>query len=215
MSVLIISGGSFDKNFLHNFIKNRKYDYVIAVDRGLCYAGKLGIVPDLIVGDFDSADKSLLDSFDQSIVRLFNSEKDDTDTEIAIREAVKHKSDIDIVCATGGRIDHLLGNIHILKIALDEGINARIIDRGNVIFLKNSDFKLVNGDWNGKYVSLIPFDGEVNGIKLKGFKYPLDGYDLKPGITKCISNEIVKDNAYVEIKSGCLIVVISLDVESE
>lgn len=215
MSTLIISGGSFDKNFLHNFIENKKYDYVIAVDKGLCYAKELGIVPDLIVGDFDSADINLLEGYDKSIIRFFQPEKDDTDTEIAIREALKHNSDIDIVCATGGRIDHLLGNIHILKIALDEGIDARIIDRGNIIFLKDSDFELIKGAWNGKYVSFIPFDGEVKGIKLKGFKYLLDGYDLKPGITKCISNEIVEDKAYVWIESGCLIVVISLDVESE
>lgn len=215
MNTLIISGGSFNENFLRTFIKNKKYDYVIAVDKGLLYARALEINPDLIVGDFDSMDKTVLENYNKSTVRIFLPEKDDTDTEIAIREAVKHKGDIDIICATGGRIDHLLGNIHVLKIALDAGVNARIIDECNVVFLKNSDFELKKEEWNEKYVSFIPFDGEVKGIKLKGFKYLLDGYDLKPGITKCISNEIAEDNAYVEMESGCLIVVISLDIETE
>ena len=215
MGTLIISGGSFDKNFLHNFIKKEKYNYIIAVDRGVCYADELDIIPDLIVGDFDSADSSLLTKYDASTVRTYNPKKDDTDTEIAIREASHRGEAIDIVCATGGRIDHLLGNIHILKIALDEGIEARIVDKNNIIYLKSSDFEIEKKISSGKYISFIPFDGTVKGITLKGFKYALNGYDLKPGITRCISNEITEDRAFVEFESGCLIVVISSDVESE
>lgn len=215
MKTLIISGGTFEKDFLEKNLQKDAYDYVIAVDRGAQYAKELEIMPNLIVGDFDSVDSEILEKYDESIVRGFKPEKDDTDTEIAIREAIKYGNEIDIICATGGRIDHLLGNIHILKIALDNNVSAKIIDSRNVVFLKNKTFSIKRSDYNGRYISFIPFDGIVTNIKLKGLKYPLDGYDLKPGITRCISNEFICDEASVEFDSGCLIVVISLDVESE
>lgn len=215
MRTLIISGGEFQKSFCEKFIKREKYDYIIAVDKGLEYALDMDISPDLIMGDLDSAKKESVEKCDKKSIRTFNSEKNDTDTELAVREAVTRGNPIDILCGTGGRIDHLLGNIHILSIALDYGIEARLIDKNNVIFLRNQNFVINKGEWPGKYISFIPFSGNVMDVKLKGFKYPLDGYDLKPGITRCISNEIVDDIATVEFTNGSLIVINSLDVESE
>ena len=48
-------------------------------------------------------------------------------------------------------------------------------------------------------------------MKLKGFKYPLDGYTLKPGYSRCISNELTDDTAYVSMDSGILIAINSAD----
>lgn len=217
MKTLIITGGRFDKEFVVSFLENKKYDYVIAVDGGLAYAEILGIIPDMIVGDFDTMGSEKPKKYENlgCAVRKYNPEKDDTDTEIAIRQAVGMGSDMDILCATGGRIDHLLANIHNMKIAMDEGLKARLIDAGNVVWLEKDDFIMENKDTAGKYISFVPFDGVVKNLKLKGFKYPLDGYDLKPGASRCVSNEIADEKAYVEFQSGCLIVIVSSDVKSE
>lgn len=217
MKTLIITGGRFDKEFVVSFLENKKYDYVIAVDGGLAYAELLGIIPDMIVGDFDTMGSEKPKEYENlgCAVRKYNPEKDDTDTEIAIRQAVGMGSDMDILCATGGRIDHLLANIHNMKIAMDEGFKARLVDAGNVVWLEKDDFIMENKDTAGKYISFVPFDGVVKDLKLKGFKYPLDGYDLKPGASRCVSNEIADEKAYVEFQSGCLIVIVSSDVKSE
>ena len=217
MNTLIISGGRFDKEFAASWLKTNVYDYVIAVDYGLRYAKELGIMPDLIVGDFDSNGENFIEEYTElgCDVRKCMPDKDDTDTEIAVREAVLRGNPIDIICATGGRIDHMLANIHVLMLALKAGVEARLLDKGNEIFLKNHSFTLTRAKYSRKYVSFVPFDGIVKGIKLKGFKYTLDGYDLKPGISRCISNEFAEDEAYVEFDSGCLIVINSSDVETE
>ncbi len=216
MKTLIITGGSFDGEFAVSFLSENKYDYIIAVDNGLSYAESLRLRPDMIVGDMDTYGRERLRDYQDRGVKIISlePEKDDTDTERAVREAVSLNGDIDILCATGGRIDHLLANIHNLKIPLDAGLSARIIDRANIVFLKNRSFGISRGECPGKYISFIAFSGEVTGIKLKGFKYPLDGYDLKPGISRCISNELIGDGGRVSFDEGegrCLIVVNSRD----
>lgn len=217
MKVLIISGGRFNKEFAVSFLEKNKYDYTIAVDHGLDYCESLSIIPNMIVGDFDSAKKTEMDYYKNNGVeiRQFMPEKDDTDTEIAIREAIRLGADMDILCATGGRLDHMLANIHNLHIALCSGFFARIIDESNVIYLKDSDFVINREDCIGKYISFIPFDGTVKNLKLKGFKYPLSGYDLKPGASRCVSNELNSPVGEVSLSDGCLIVINSLDVKTE
>lgn len=217
MKTLIITGGRFDKEFAASFLQKNKYDYTIVVDYGLAYAESLEIIPDMIVGDFDTLGTEHLDKYRElgTNIRKFNPHKDDTDTEIAVREAVELKSDFDIIGATGGRIDHLLANIHNLKIALDAGYTGRLVDEGNIVFLRNKSFTISREEYPAKYISFVPFDGEVRGITLKGFEYPLDNYTLMPGISRCISNELKKDSSYgtVEFASGCLIVINSHDVK--
>lgn len=220
MRTLIITGGGFDEAFAVSFLSENRYDYVIAVDNGLSYARRLGICPDLIVGDMDTYGKKDLDEYRRRGVRVIplEPEKDDTDTERAVREAVALGADTDILCATGGRIDHLLANIHNLKIALDDGVHARIIDKSNIIFLKDKSFVIDREECGGKYISFVPFAGEITGIVLKGFRYPLDGFTLKPGMSRCISNELSGSAGSVRFDEGdgrCLIVINSSDVKPE
>ncbi len=217
MRTLIISGGRFDEKFAVSFLKENEYDYIIAVDGGMEYAERLGLIPNLLVGDFDTYATDGIKEYEQKgvIVRSYNPEKDDTDTELAVKEAVLIGNDTDVLCATGGRIDHLLANIHNMKIALDEGVNIRLVDEGNIIYLRDSNFVIKKEDCCGRYISFVPFSGEVTGMKLRGFKYPLDGYTLKPGASRCISNELTDCCGVVEFDSGCLIVINSKDTENK
>jgi thiamine pyrophosphokinase len=215
VKTLIISGGRFQKDFAVSFLEKNKYDYVIAVDKGASYAEELNIKPDLVVGDLDSYVKEFSHFFDGVDIEKFNPIKDDTDTAIAIKLAFRRGNDTDIICGTGGRLDHMLGNIHVLQMMALNGIKARIVDECNTLFLAAESFVIEREEFDRKYVSFVPFGGEVKGLKLKGFKYNLNGYDLKPGITRCISNELTEDRATVEFKSGILIVINSSDIESE
>lgn len=209
MKILIITGGSVEISFAAAFLKEYKYDMLMAVDRGIESFARLNIIPDMLIGDFDSADKDMiapfLDDREVDVIR-HKPEKDETDTELAIDKAIELKaSEIDILGASGTRLDHTIGNIHCLYRALVNGVKCVIWDEHNRIELIDSYLCINKKDMYGKYVSFIPFTNTVTGLTLKGFKYNLDKYTLEYGKSIGISNEISDEKAYVELDSGILI----------
>lgn len=188
---------------------------IIVCDRGLEALYKLKIIPNHVVGDFDSVSPEILEFYkkqSQIIFHTYHPEKDNTDTDIALKLAIRLKSSkITIMGALGKRMDHAIANIHILKDALEANISCQIIDVHNRIYLINKEITLEKDKIYGKYVSLIPLTSEVEGITLTGFKYPLENYTLPIGTSLGISNEIIEDRAHVEMKKGILIVIESRD----
>ena len=216
MKTLIITGGNIEADFALSFIEKLKADYVIGVDRGLlsCYEQK--IMPDYIVGDFDSLPNGILEWYKKNSnvpIREYNPMKDATDTMIALEKALELKSSqIWILGGTGTRIDHVLCNIHILKNAYLAGVNAYLVDKHNRISLPvEKHFYLEKKEQFGKYVSFFPLGEEVEGLKLKGFKYPLDGYCLRNLEGLGVSNEIVDERAEVSWETGILVEIESRD----
>lgn len=188
---------------------------IIAGDRGLEALYQLKIIPNHVVGDFDSVSPEILKFYkkqSQIIFHTYHAEKDNTDTDIALQLAIKLKSSrITIMGALGRRMDHALANIHILKDALEANIPCQMIDEHNRIYLINKEMTLKKDKVYGKYVSLIPLTSTVEGLTLAGFKYPLHDYTLPIGTSLGISNEIVTDTAHIEMKNGILIVIESRD----
>lgn len=212
--VLIITGGHIDEAFLKEHMLKESYSLIIAADRGLESLDRLGISPDHIVGDFDSISQDLLISYSHGSTKIhrFPKEKDKTDTEIAIDLALMHKAvKINLIGATGSRIDHTLANIHLLMEPLELGIEANILDEHNKVYLKKEGFTINKDSQYGRYVSLIAFYGPVEGLVLKGFKYTLDGVRLNIGNSLGISNEIVDKTAKIQFSSGFLLVAETLD----
>ena len=113
----IISGGDIDENLLLSEMKKRqKNDIIVAADAGLRILDELDISPDLILGDFDSLEKEILEKYSKTIeISRYNSEKDFSDTELAV-EICKSKgfNNITILGCFGGRMDHSLANINLL-----------------------------------------------------------------------------------------------------
>ena len=148
----------------------------------------------------------------QIIFHKYNPEKDNTDTDIALKLAIQLKSsNITIMGALGKRMDHALANIHILKETLEVGIPCEIRDSYNKIYLIKDNITLTKNNTYGKYISLIPLTTTVEGITLKGFKYPLNNACLSIGLSLGVSNEIVEEVATIELKEGILIVIESKD----
>lgn len=215
MKTLIVTGGNVEKEFLLKTIIATKFENIIAVDNGLKILNEINIEPNHIVGDFDTVKSEILDLYkaDTSIkIHSFNPIKDNTDTDIAIRLAVELKSNqIIILGAIGTRIDHLLGNIHVLKYALDNNIECKIIDENNELQLINKTMILKKKEINKKYISLIPLTEKVENINLKGFKYELENGTLTMGSSLGISNEIIAEEAIIEFNNGILIMINSKD----
>lgn len=213
METLIISGGDIEEEFLKSFIKKQKIDKVIVADRGLEILNKINLVPNYIIGDFDSVNESILNEYKNKNIEVLklNPEKDYTDTHMALKLAIELKSNqIYILGALGKRMDHTIANIHILKEAVDNNINCKIIDKNNEIELITSGTNEVKNS-KYKYISLIPLTSNVTGIILKGFKYSLDNATLEIGQSIGVSNEIVSDKAEIIIKTGILIMIKSKD----
>lgn len=215
MKTLIITGGSIEKSFALPFIAGLGADFVIAADRGLLFCHENGLRPDYILGDFDSLPSGVLDTYrDSGIpIREFNPVKDATDTCIALEYALdRGSSEIWLLGATGGRIDHLLCNIQILKSAFLRGVPAYIVDSRDLLTLPvERRFKLSRAGQYGKYVSFFPLEDRVEGLTLRGFKYPLENFTLRNETGLGQSNEITSETAEVSWESGILIMVQSRD----
>lgn len=213
MNTLIISGGDLDRDFLKDFILNNQIDIIITADRGLEPLDSINIMPNYILGDFDSIKKEILENYTDkniNVIRL-NPIKDYTDTHEAIKLAIeKGSTDIYILGALGKRYDHAIANIHVLKEALEKNIECKIIDENNEIKLIATGTTTIKKT-KYKYISLIPLTTEVNGITLKGFKYPLENAKLEIGHSLGVSNELIEEIGTINIKTGILIMIQSKD----
>lgn len=215
MRCLIITGGTIDISFAREFLQNRTYDRVVAVDAGLAVLRHLHLVPDAVVGDLDTVDPMLVQEY-QKLPKvefeIHKPEKDETDTELALLTAARAGcNQVDILGALGGRMDHELGNIQLLYQFFRQGMDISIYDAKNRIYLIGGRKKFCKQDLYGKYISFLPLTEMVEGITLRGFKYPLNHRTIQIGTSLCISNELKKEEGVLELERGVLICVESHD----
>ncbi|MGH4119980.1 thiamine diphosphokinase [Clostridium sp.] len=211
MKIIIVSGGIPPSRELLTK-ENTEGTFIIAVDSGANCLYDYKIFPDLLIGDFDSISKKVLEYFKKSkcIIDTYPTEKDFTDTEIAVRKAISMKpSEIVLLGCTGSRVDHLLGNLGMLKKCLKNSVSAHIVDKNNDIRLSNTATTL-NGTV-GQIFSVQAYGDEVIGLTIDGAKYPLNNYNLKNGESITISNEFVSPNVKLNFKSGTLMIILSCD----
>ena len=233
MKVLIITGGNIDDDFAFSFLKNNIYDEVIAVDGGLAFADRAGIKITHLVGDFDTIDGAVLEKYihrEDICVHQFIPEKDYTDTDIAVKLAIRlfsgkeaspsekdappellpEQADLlpetaekvlHILGATGSRMDHVLANLQMLKNIMDAGIDGMIIDKNNQIQMIRGTHHLKMKGIFGKYMSLIPATMDLSGITLQGFKYPLNRANTHFGESLCVSNELTAEEGRITIEA--------------
>ena len=213
--ILVISGGTIQASSMLKYIEEQKFDFIIAADSGMEFLYQHGKKPDMIVGDFDSADPVVLEAYrkmDGIEWKVFRPEKDDTDTELAVQTAAKSGAEeIHILGGTGSRLDHMLANVYLLGLLREQNINAYLVDEHNRVQVIEQNTVIKKATQYGKYVSLLPFMGAVEGITLKGMKYPLKDYTLNHCHSIGISNEIVEEQASIELRTGRLIVIESKD----
>ena len=211
MKVAIVTGGTICKAFVEESLENGAFDEIIAVDRGAEFFLSSRFHPGYVVGDFDSVKPGTLEELQAKKdirVARYTTEKDETDTELALRLALSLGAErVEIYGATGSRLDHVLGNIQLLKWAMDHGIRCSIVDRNNRIMMIGESVKIRKDQQYGEYVSLIPFTPCVKGLTLKGMKYPLNDENLECGLARGVSNEIVEDVAEISLKEGALLVI--------
>ena len=198
---IIISGGDFTP-----VSDLQPDDFVISCDRGYPYCLELGIQPNLLISDFDSYSGPV--SPDVPTHR-YPSEKDDTDTMLAVRYAVDHSfEEIRLFCALGGRLDHTIANLQSLVFARKHGVHAGIYSpQETVLVLQNEKISLPRRE--GWSLSIFAVDTVCTGVSLRGTKYPLENAMLSPAFPLGVSNQWAAPEAEISVQDGVLMVVLS------
>ena len=175
--------------------------FVIAADSGLDIALAVGIKPDLVVGDFDSAKSEVPEGIE--CVRV-SSVKDDTDAMLAADFALKYGcNELRFFCAIGGRTDHTIANIQMLYHFKLRGISGALFGDGTRMFLLSEESIEIPG-YDG-YLSVFAYDKNVI-ITESGVKYPLTNYPMTNDMPIGVSNEITSGKAVITVHSGTALV---------
>lgn len=186
----------------------REDDFLIAADGGARHILRLDLTPALVVGDLDSINRPDLSATQESggEVKQYPVDKDETDLELAVREAVaRGYRQILVIAALGGRLDHTLANLYLMRDPVLSGCEIRLDDGRVEVFWIRMKAR-VNGK-KGDLVSLLPLLGAAEGIVTYGLKYPLRGETLLPEKTRGISNEMLGESAEVALSKGSLLLI--------
>lgn len=211
LNVVIVSGGNPpSEKLLREYLKD--IDLIIAADKGSECLYNYKIVPDLLLGDFDSAKKEILDNIRLQVKEVleFPPEKDYTDTEIAVIEAVRRgATKIYLFGALGSRMDHALGNIGLLLNAKKKGVAIEIIDDNNRIYLGENNMRLLGKC--GENISFHALSDKVVNFNISGAKYSLNGYTMSLLDPRAICNEFVDNPIDISYEEGELLILHSID----
>ncbi len=213
--VIIVSGGSIEETFALQVFEEVQPQYVLGVDGGLAFLYANRIVPTHILGDFDSVSPHIIEYYKTKTdipILQFQPEKDATDTELAVRFAIElGVEEMIILGATGTRLDHVMANIQVLKIAHDHDVKAYIIDAHNRISLMEKHVCLKREEAYGRYFSIFPLGGSVENLSIRGAKYPLEGYTVSPYDSRCVSNEWEEEIVEIHFADGIVILMETRD----
>ena len=206
---LVLNGQLEDYDYIREVMDYNTYEFIIAVDGGSNHLYRLGIMPNYILGDLDSIDDDIRSYYEASdvVFKKFPTKKDETDAELAVWMVEEEGLlGIDIYAALGGRIDHELANIQLLYYILDRGMYPRIIsEREEIYILRNEEMNLKGSI--GDIVSIIPVKGDARGITLANMEYSVEELDLKYSVTRGISNVMLAEDAYINVRDGCILVI--------
>ena len=206
--VIVLSGGE-------PIAINRDFDlpedaYVIAADSGLHHAEALGLAVDLVVGDMDSVDSTILEDAIRSgsSLQWHPTDKDHTDLELSFEAALRMGAErILVVGSHTGRLDHLLGSMGLLA-ATAGLLNEIVWTDGHTIVTACTPRHVASiRGRTGDRLSLVPAGTDVVGVTTEGLRWSLDGETLAAGSTRGISNVMNAPLASITLEEGTLLIV--------
>ena len=192
-------------------------DYLIAVDHGADACHAAGVIPQLALGDFDSATPETLAWLKEQQVPCmkFNADKYDTDLALALKsaeyEAIRRNSKLSltVVSTSGGHLDHQLVVLGLLATWAKTGkASVRVIENDfemRFLVAGQVDSWQLNTNDVGKKISLVALSEECE-VSEAGMKWNLDHQKFTLLGDDGISNIVESDNAWVRCEKGCLLV---------
>ena len=179
---------------------------VLCADGGADTARAYGVIPYAVIGDLDSlSPNACSEALSERIIRV-DADNTGTDVQKVLRYAVDlGVREAMLVGFTGGRTDHWLWNLSMLKLfgdvmclcIIDDYCEVRLV-RGTVKMRAQT----------GQKISLTPLGGEAVGITTRGLKFALNGEALVLGVRDGISNEVTDSPVEIRVERGDLLVVV-------
>lgn len=193
----------------------RDEDYVIAADGGYLYCKALEIVPDLILGDFDSVGEreaeelARIQKADPERIVVLPAEKDDTDMLAAIRMGLEEGcKEFYIYAGQGGRLEHTIANIQCLKYIRECGAVGYMMDGGSMILVAKDETVSFQPQTRG-FLSLFSMGDKAEGVTIRNMKYELRDAEITNSFPIGISNEFIGEQASVTVRRGTLMIILS------
>ena len=198
-------------------------DFLVAADGGLKYLHRLGLVPHLLIGDLDSVSPEEIERLRAAGVQIEQHpiHKNETDLELAIQAVLRAGCRMILILgALGGRLDMTLANIFLLGLPELEGVDVRLEDGIEEVFLIQASSTTQEAGFPiyglaGDRVSLLPLGGPAHGIRTSGLVYPLRGESLYPERTRGISNVMAGEQAAISLSAGRLIAIHTRQIEQD
>ncbi len=208
-AVIFANGLITDDERVHKYLESG--DLIIAADGGALHCARLGIIPDYLIGDFDSLLESDLDQFiaQETVMIRHPARKDYTDLELALLHARSlGVEDILVFGGLGARWDQTLANLLLPASIGLKDTKIRLVDDQQVLtMLHGGENYSILGE-PGDVVSLIPVSGGAHGVTTQGLEYPLEGETLHFGASRGISNSLTGKQGSISLEQGSLLCVV-------
>lgn len=207
-AVIVVNGDLPDSDQLR--AAAAEADVVIAADGGAAHLHALGLRPHWLIGDFDSLDPAILESFQRegAHVERHPPAKDATDLELALQLARRlGATQIRILAALGGRHDQALGNLLLLAQADVVDLDLAVLNGKETLRVLRGPGQLTVTGRPGDTLSILPIGGDAMDVTLEGLAYPLDRARLPLGTSRGISNVLEGREARISLGAGALIVI--------
>ena len=178
-----------------------KEDFVIAADGGLVHTKALGILPNEILGDFDS-----LGHVPEG-ANVFPVEKDDTDAMLAVRRGLSlgYREFVLYGSLDGPRLDHTVANFQTLQYLADHGAVGYLAGTGYLVTVVKNGSISFPASAEGT-ISVFCMGRDAEGVTLKGLYYPLENGTLSAGFPLGVSNHFTGIPSEITVKNGSLLV---------
>ena len=206
MKALILAGGDIT---LTDALKHtcQSADLIIAADSGLRYAAALGVAPDIIVGDFDSVEESVLARYPDISQKRHPPEKDLLDLELALdyaqeQGATQHL----IVGGLGDRFDQSLAALLIAARRKRGGYDVSLLSGHRAVYLLAGEEVVRLETPPQQLFSLLSLD-PVSTVSVNA-KYPLQNFALLFGVGLGVSNEVTRSPLEITLKGGLVVLVL-------
>ena len=201
---IILANGKVPQKSVVEYLKKKDYSTLICADGGANSADKLKIIPDFIIGDFDSINKQTLNNFKAASKIIQIKRQNDTDVEKCLKFAIRKKiSEAIMLGVTGNRLDHTFCNLGIV-IKFYNKIKLRIIAENSILTPYSGNVELKT--YPGETISLYGFDKKTK-IYSRGLKYPLKNISLSFGERESTSNIALKNSTKINITGGIIFII--------
>lgn len=209
MRAIIFANGEISEPF--TYPSNRQpEDILIAADGGYAHCQVFGLVPNVVIGDFDSLEPAQVPVLEASGVRIirYPVRKDYTDLELAVQFTINlSPEEILVFGALGKRWDQTLANLLLPAAFQSVDIPIRLMDGLQEIMLIRPGQTLKLKGQPGDTISLIPLGGDAYGVATQGLEWPLKEETLHFGATRGVSNVLMDEIGSVYLEDGLLLVV--------